>query len=249
MAEERPRNRHPLSERCTARSKRTGLQCQQWVIGGGPCRAHGGNAPQVKAKREQRIVLAEARAEMELRQRDEPAGGRDDRSAEVVLLDLLKDAEATLQHLKANFAAEQASGAISPAIMILIGDWFDRVMRISKTVLDGNVEERLEQRRAALARSDADLITAIVFMAVTSADLSASQRVAVMDGLVDAVQQANAGAVPPMPAGALQRWVAKARADAAREARAAEEAGDLEQPPGGHRVTTLPVTRPDLDVI
>lgn len=56
--------RHPLSERCTATSKRTGLRCQLTVIGGGTCFMHGGKAPQVAAKREARIVEWEARREI-----------------------------------------------------------------------------------------------------------------------------------------------------------------------------------------
>lgn len=55
---------HPLSERCTATSKRTGQRCQLTVIGGGVCFMHGGKAPQVAAKREERIVAFEAKAEI-----------------------------------------------------------------------------------------------------------------------------------------------------------------------------------------
>lgn len=50
----------PLASQCTARSKATGQQCRRRVRGGGVCSVHGGRAPQVRAKREQRIALLEA---------------------------------------------------------------------------------------------------------------------------------------------------------------------------------------------
>lgn len=42
--------------RCSATAKRTGRQCEQYAINGGTvCHKHGGAAPQVKAKAEERI--------------------------------------------------------------------------------------------------------------------------------------------------------------------------------------------------
>ena len=50
-----PRNTHG-ARRCTAKSKRSGRRCQQWAIRGGTvCSMHGGQAPQVKRKAEERI--------------------------------------------------------------------------------------------------------------------------------------------------------------------------------------------------
>ena len=67
-------NRNPLSPKdsrevrtsfasggvkCTARSKRTGEPCQApAALGGNVCRAHGGNAPQTKAKAQARLAQA-----------------------------------------------------------------------------------------------------------------------------------------------------------------------------------------------
>lgn len=49
---------HPLSQKCSAKSKRTGKQCGQWAIPGGTvCKWHGGAAPQVIAKAEQRLEM------------------------------------------------------------------------------------------------------------------------------------------------------------------------------------------------
>ncbi|MCK9628495.1 MAG: hypothetical protein M0R37_07885 [Bacteroidales bacterium] len=48
-----------MSQRCTAHSSRTGAPCKHYAIKGGTvCRTHGGAAPQVKAKAEERIALA-----------------------------------------------------------------------------------------------------------------------------------------------------------------------------------------------
>ena len=49
---------HPLSQKCSAHSKRTGKQCGQWAIPGGRvCKWHGGAAPQVIAKAEERLEM------------------------------------------------------------------------------------------------------------------------------------------------------------------------------------------------
>jgi hypothetical protein len=49
-------------QRCTAMSKTTGERCKRRTYGGGVCRYHGGGSPQVRAKRLERIALAEALA-------------------------------------------------------------------------------------------------------------------------------------------------------------------------------------------
>lgn len=50
-----PRNTHG-ARRCTAKSKRSGTQCRQWAIRGGfVCSMHGGQAPQVKRKAQERL--------------------------------------------------------------------------------------------------------------------------------------------------------------------------------------------------
>src|SRR6266487_1088393 len=51
--------RKPFVEPCTARAKSTRQPYRVRVVGGGPCRVHGGAAPQVRAKRFERIALSE----------------------------------------------------------------------------------------------------------------------------------------------------------------------------------------------
>lgn len=121
---------HPLSEQCPATSKRTKQQCQQRVIGGGPCSIHGGKAPQVAAKREARIMLWEAQ------QKQEPIEVRDPGDA---LLAAAETADELMQRLRIELAKD---GTLSPSLLAAIGDWLDRSGRLNKTVLDARLDER-----------------------------------------------------------------------------------------------------------
>ena len=50
----------PLEGKCTARSKRSGVRCRRWAIPGGKvCHNHGGAAPQVIAKADERLRALE----------------------------------------------------------------------------------------------------------------------------------------------------------------------------------------------
>ncbi|MFC0623218.1 hypothetical protein [Kribbella deserti] len=122
--------RHPLSEQCTATSKRTGLRCQLTVIGGGPCFMHGGKAPQVVAKREARIAVWEAQ------QRQAPIEVRDPADA---LLAAAETADELMQRLRRELAEH---GTLSPALLTAVGEWLDRSSRLNKTVLDARIDER-----------------------------------------------------------------------------------------------------------
>lgn len=51
---------HPLTSQCTAVSRHTKERCKKLVKGGGVCRSHGGAAPQVIAKRRERVAIYEA---------------------------------------------------------------------------------------------------------------------------------------------------------------------------------------------
>jgi hypothetical protein len=150
---------HPLAEQCPAKSKRTGERCQLRVIGGGPCRWHGGNAPQVRAAREARIVAAEAA-------REAPRSAAD---AADVLTSAMNDAHALKERLKENLAAGRIT---EMQAFSALGEWVDRSARISKLVVDAGIEER----QVRLAESAVDQVVQVVNMILDDLGLDARQR-------------------------------------------------------------------------
>ncbi|RZU16431.1 hypothetical protein EV645_3996 [Kribbella rubisoli] len=121
---------NPLSSRCTATSKATKLQCTQWVVGGGVCFHHGGAAPQVAASREARVAVWEAA------NRGDPIEVRDPGEA---LLAAATTADGLVQRLQHELAEAER---LAPATLMALGEWLDRVGRLSKTVLDARIDER-----------------------------------------------------------------------------------------------------------
>jgi hypothetical protein len=197
---------HPATERCSAKSKRSGEPCKRWVKGGGVCAIHGGRAPQVAARREQRILLAEARAKAApaVAEQVVPA------SAEEILISLLTDVRETLVKLKAEMATNP-----SPHWLVLLGDWLDRADRISRTVLVTNAQQRLEARQQQLALTHSEQLLTLIFIAITEADLTASQRVAVLDALFEAMADPDFTVVPPSD---IEAWMTRTRSAARAEA-------------------------------
>lgn len=130
---------HKMSEQCPATSKRTGERCKRWVVGGGPCRIHGGAAPQVAEKRKQRIELGEALAKSP------------HRSPWEVLGDVLHTADVVAQGAR----AEVESGDVTPQTLFALTDAIERAGRWAKVALDAGIDERrtqvAEQHGAALA--------------------------------------------------------------------------------------------------
>ncbi|MGD7707251.1 hypothetical protein [Microlunatus sp. Y2014] len=162
--------KHPLSEQCTATSKRSGVRCKQNVIGGGVCPAHGGKAPQVKAKREARIMVAEAAM------RGVPVV---DRSPGEALLAAARDADAILQRLKA-----QADGdRLDRASLGALGEWIDRTARVTKTVVESKVDEAVVQRQQAITMGQAEEMAALLAHALNAARLTESQKDRVLRAL------------------------------------------------------------------
>jgi hypothetical protein len=219
MAGETPTG-HPLGEQCSATSKRSGKRCQRRVIGGGPCIMHGGKARQVKARREQRVLLYEAQAKAAppvVEPEPEP-------TADETLIAVLADVRRILRQLRAELDSNP-----SPQLFILLGDWLDRCDRISRSVIVTNAEARVEQRKAAVTQVQADTLATAMHLGVTASDLSARQRVEVVEAVLGAVQRASAGELPLIDAETMRNWLVRMRREAAAESMFELEAGPLDE--------------------
>jgi hypothetical protein len=142
---------HPLNQQCSATAKSTGKQCERRVVGAPVCWVHGLNAPQVRAKQQQRIALAEARAAV-------PATVLVAREPEELLLAALHDTDAVLRQIK----AELHDGSINPMLLQLAGEWLDRLGRLGKIVTDGEMADKLERRIGWIAADRAAQLTALL---------------------------------------------------------------------------------------
>jgi hypothetical protein len=134
---------NPLAERCPAKAKGSGERCKTRVVGGGPCRVHGGKAPQVAAARERRIIAGEAAL---------ATAGHKPRSPHDALLAAAGDADAILQKLK----EQLREGVLDGDLLSTLGDWLDRTSRLSKIVIDA----KLDERHIELAQGQAQIVVA-----------------------------------------------------------------------------------------
>jgi|SRR5665811_309683 len=148
---------NPMAEQCSATSKATGQRCQIRVLGGGPCRVHGGAAPQVRAAREARLIAAQALNE----------APRSLRDAADILVATMQDGDTILQHLKSRLAAGVATGSDFTAI----GDWIDRTSRLAKTVHDA----KLDERRVHIAEDQGRILAGVIQRVLDLLELDARQ--------------------------------------------------------------------------
>jgi hypothetical protein len=176
--------KNPFSSQCTAHSKRTGRRCRRMALGGGVCASHGGAARQVREKREQRLVVLEARqqhAQFNGQGSAWAQDGRPVRLAEELIISAMHDADEVLQAIKRQMAASEA-----PAVTLTaLGEWIDRLSRVAKVVTDGGLQDRLEQRRAAVAREQADQLIAAMDRLITDprVHIDGDPRQVVLDAL------------------------------------------------------------------
>jgi hypothetical protein len=170
---------NPLSERCPAKAKSTGEQCRKWVVGTGVCPEHGGNARQVRAAREARIVAMSA--ELEAAKKGQPFERR--HPGEVLMTAVLAS-DVLLTHL----LDKRAAGELTAEESTALGWAIDRAARTSKTALDANIAERLTEIRERPTRMLVDQLVAVL------RSVSADPRVTVEPGhrsviILDAVRR------------------------------------------------------------
>jgi hypothetical protein len=146
-----PNGKHPLSQRCKARSKRSGQRCKRTAIGIDVCYWHGGAAKQVKAKAERTIALWEA-------EQNQPTTTIERRDPETILLDLLHDSDITISKIK----SELAEGGVSGPLLAVWGEWLDRVSKLSRLILDSGIRERVDERVTRISRSQSEQLLAVI---------------------------------------------------------------------------------------
>lgn len=142
-------------EPCNART-RAGGRCRKLVVGGGPCRSHGGNATQIRRSRERRIALAEALA---ADPRRDPA-------------EVLADVLHTHDHLMRKAREEVSTKRPTAATMQRLMDRLEQTGRWAKTALDAEVDQR--QTRALEAQ--AALLAGALSRILDRLELTAEQR-------------------------------------------------------------------------
>jgi hypothetical protein len=178
---------HPLNQQCTAKAKATGERCQRRVVGASVCWVHGLAAKQTRQKQEQRLLVYEAEAaaaaEPTVMERREP---------EELLLDLLDDVNRILQRIK----AEMHDNIVSPPLLAVAGEWFDRTARVAKTVVDGDLSERLHRRIGWLAQDRASQLWGMLAAVLQAAPLTAQDRLLLWNSVETAARLVADGVEP-----------------------------------------------------
>ncbi len=195
--------------------KRTRSQCQHWVIACSVCPQHGGNAPQVKAKREARIVAAEAQA---------AAARRGETWTPRHPGEVLLSAVAASDELSAALLTAYRTGEVTPAVVRALGEAIDRSARTAKTALDAGVEERMAQVREAPTRELLAQVVAAVSFALHDASVPVVYVVAIADRFLEAAAQLNAGTMEPVKTEAFLSWIEDLRRRAELETAEVEQA-------------------------
>jgi hypothetical protein len=182
------------------------------VVGAPVCWVHGLNAPQVCAKQQQRIALAEAQAAV-------PATVLVQREPEELLLDALHDTDQVLRQIK----NELHDGSINPILLQLAGEWLDRLGRLGKIVTDGEMADKLERRIGWIAQDRAAQLTGLLAAIVRAAPLSAGQKLALWESRFDGLRLIADGQAPVrMLDDATVRFTDELQVAAAREKALAE---------------------------
>lgn len=162
----------PYAVRCPA-TNRHGEQCRRVTIGGGVCRYHGGNAPQVRAKREARVaaaMLADEAAKL-------GQGTPDATPAEMLL------AAARSAHRVVGLLSDRAGTAPSPEQLETLGPWLDRLSRAAAAVVSSKADELVIAQAARVADGQARVMFRAVEATVSRLGLTPDQRAKVPDAL------------------------------------------------------------------
>jgi hypothetical protein len=145
------------SLQCKSKSKRSGLQCRRYaLVGADVCIMHGGSAPQVKAKAEERITLAERLATAPKR----PYWDVLDEAAHLTDV-LMQDARAAI-----------ASGNFTVTDLEKLVGAIDRAVRVNTS----NVHAGLAERRQRFHEAQAQQMHRFVMAVLNGLTLTAEQK-------------------------------------------------------------------------
>lgn len=143
--------------RCTATSKRSGVNCRRYaMVGTNVCARHGGIAPQVRAKAEERVTLAERLKTAPMRQTWE------------VLADTAHIADVLLQD--ARVSIEQ--GTFTPASLETLVSALERAHRLSTS----NHHAGLAERKARFAEAQAGQMHQVFTRVLAGLGLTPEQK-------------------------------------------------------------------------
>lgn len=142
---------------CTGTSRRSGQQCKRYaVVGARVCPMHGGKAPQVRAKAEERITLADRLKSAPMRQPWE------------VLADTAHIADVLMQDAR----LEVEQGTFTVASLDKLVTALDRAHRLSTS----NVHAGLAERKVRFAENQAEQMHQVFTRVLTGLNLTAEQK-------------------------------------------------------------------------
>lgn len=163
----------PYTTQCTATNKRTGTRCKRLVVGGGVCYLHGGNAPQVRRKREARVAAAQLAAEAE---RIGNATGTAT-PAEMLL------GAAQTAHDVVGLLSQRAGAKPSPELLDALAPWLDRVGKLAALVVSSKADELVISQASRIADGQARVMFRAVEATVSKLNLTPDQRERVPEAL------------------------------------------------------------------
>lgn len=149
--------RNPDRQRCTAHSSRTGNPCKMWAMRGGTvCSKHGGRAPRVKAKAQQRVAekaITDALGRLDITPIHDPLTALSDLAGEILAWKEL--AAARVADLQSLAQRNYTSGSDEVRAEIQVFERaMDRAVHVLATIARLNIDERLVK----ISQQQADLV-------------------------------------------------------------------------------------------